>query len=382
MKYAVKLLLWKEGLREDNTMPVYIKITVNGKVSYLTTGHYINKTYWDDKTQTIKSGHPHAQQLNPDIQSRKQQIIQKIAEYQVVGKETTAAAIKALFQGKDMTNIFEFALKYMEEVKHKRAAGTLVNYRKHLNKLAKYHGSRELNFEEITHDYLVKYESWLREEEGHGQSNYLYDVWKILKALFNAAKKRGIITNYPFTSYDSPTYTPPDKDYLTMEELADWEEYSLNAVGKMQQQASLYLLLGAYSGLRVSDWYLFDINKNIVGDRIRLRAKKNGGYVSMPISAPLRRVLGRMKDLPLTISEILINRALKAIAAKLGINKKITTHTGRHTFAVTICLGNRISSETSAELMGITLQTFVDNYSQVTDAKIDRETQEAWEALA
>ena len=76
-----------------------------------------------------------------------------------------------------------------------------------------------------------------------------------------------------------------------------------------------------------------------------------------------------------------MNRALKKIAKDLNINKTISTHTGRHTFAVTICLGNKLSSETAAELMGIELNTFIENYSRVTQDKINEEALTAWKNL-
>lgn len=81
---------------------------------------------------------------------------------------------------------------------------------------------------------------------------------------------------------------------------------------------------------------------------------------------------------PFDIEEPTFNEKIKVIAKHLGINKKFTAHTARHFFAVVHCLENGVSSETSAELMGITLETFVKNYSVVTEEKIDLETQRAW----
>lgn len=93
------------------------------------------------------------------------------------------------------------------------------------------------------------------------------------------------------------------------------------------------------------------------------------------------QIIELIKQLPLTIKEPTINEKLKIIAAHLGIQKRIITHTGRHTFAVTICLGNGICSETTAKLMGITLPTFLNNYSQIVQAKITYETTAAWANL-
>lgn len=76
-----------------------------------------------------------------------------------------------------------------------------------------------------------------------------------------------------------------------------------------------------------------------------------------------------------------VNRTLKDVAEKLEINKKLSSHTGRHSFAITMCLNRGLSSEVAAELMGINLATFVDNYSQITKQKIFNEANKAWKGL-
>ena len=107
-----------------------------------------------------------------------------------------------------------------------------------------------------------------------------------------------------------------------------------------------------------------------------LRAKKNGEDVTMPVAGRLARHLERVRVTPLTLVEQVINRTLKNVG---GIQKKISSHTARHSFAITLCAEQGISAETCAELMGITLVTCVNNYYKVTNRKIDKECLQAWE---
>jgi integrase/recombinase XerD len=88
-----------------------------------------------------------------------------------------------------------------------------------------------------------------------------------------------------------------------------------------------------------------------------------------------------MKKIPLTEPEPTVNKKIKLIAEAAGIDKYLSTHCARKTFAVTLCLDRGISSETAAELMGITLAVFVKSYSRVTPAKIRDETLKAWKGL-
>lgn len=382
MKYSVTLLLYTHRPNDKGQYPIYIRITINRKQSYISTGYHLEQKYWDAKGERVREGHMLSGTINADITTRKQTIIKKIVDFQVRGEKVTAATIKDLVASRtDLHNIFEFTEQFIKEVQHKRKAGTLENYRKHLKVLELFHGSRSLAFEEITHDYLVKFEDHLRHPvEGANKrdalgGNYIHAIWKTIKTFFNAAKKRGVINCYPFEVYENPEYAAPVKDYLTITELDRLEEFADKTSNQVMKQTVVYFLLGCYSGLRLSDWRQFDYSKHVEDNRLYLHAKKNGERVIMPVVGRLARHLERVKGITLQITEQEINRTLKNIA---GIKKKITTHTGRHTFAITMCAERGISAETCSELMGITIKTCVENYYRVTNLKIDKECLGAW----
>lgn len=373
MKYSVKLILYTHQTNAAGQYPIYLRITIDRKQSYISTGHYIPEKFWDEKTEQVKTSYMQAGTINPDITSRKQAVIKHIVELQVKGQAITASALKAQVSNKkNLHNLFDFAEEYRKEIEHKRGAGTLVQYKKYLKIIETHHGSRSLTFEEITHDYLVAFEQAMRAKKFAG--NYIHNIWKNLKALFNAARKRKIITCYPFDTYENPTYEAPDKDYLSLTELDTLERTADATTDNTIRQTAVYFLLGAYTGLRVSDWRQFDINKHIRDNRLFLRAKKNGEWVTMPVIGRLAAHLERVKNCKLVITEQEMNRTLK----KLFPNKKITTHCARHTFAITMCGESGISAETASELMGITLKTCVENYYKVTNRKIDKECEAAW----
>jgi integrase/recombinase XerD len=375
-KYSVRLILWEHDKNASNKYPIYIRITVNGRTKYIASGIFVVKGNWDSKNELIRN-HASSDIWNADLASRKQTLIQAIVERQVKGVETTAAEVKDIFS-KNSNNFFDFASSFINEVRHKRRANTLENYRKHLLKLELYHGSRILMFDQLTHDYLVKYEEYLRSHVGE---NYIHALWKTLKTFFNAARKRGVTTAYPFANYENPKYTAPEKDYLTMPEIKEIEKLADRTKDPTIRQTAVYFLFGCYSGLRLSDWRQFSMTKHVHGDEIVLRAIKNKEPIAIPIHTRLRRNLARMRATELTMEEPVINRTLKEIAGLIGSGKRITTHTGRHTFAVTMCLNRGISSEVVAELMGITLKTFVGNYSQITRSKMMEEARRAWKTL-
>jgi site-specific recombinase XerD len=379
-KYTLKLILWTHNAATNGLYPIYLRVTINRKPTYKATGHFTTEKNWDAKNERLRSG-ANAALVNARLSTFKSEWEEKLITQQLRGVELSPQQIKKTFKT-DYTNIFQYVEALTK--RGKKSEATYRNYEKHLKKLETFTGGRSLSFESINPTWLHNYEEWLHanvnsRKEGN---NYIHAIWKTLKTWFNSAKREGLITNYPFDQYENPVYISPDKDYLTTYELKQMEEFADSATDPVLKQVAIYFLFGCYSGMRVSDWFQFDMQKHIKDGKLRLRpAKTKNKWVEMIISKPLERNLARMAVVPLTLAEPTINEKLKDVAKKLKINKHITTHTGRHTFAVTICLGNRLSSETSAELMGITLQTFVANYSQVTQIKIDAETEEAWSGL-
>lgn len=372
-------MLWKHDANSRGLYPIYLRITINRKTVYLSTGKFVSEKLWDGKNEQVKQTHPEHSLINPEITAKKNHVSKKILEYILKEKSVTAKEIKHLFSTNgNASNIFDFVQTFMEEVKHKREPGTLENYRKHLKKLEEFNGSKILSFDEINMQWLSSFENKMRKTVG---GNYAGAVLGTIRTFFNAARRRGITNNYPFQMFEMPEYLPPVKDILSLSEIQEIEKLADETTNFKIKQTCIYFLLGCYTGLRVSDWYRFDTNKHVQDDHIIIRAQKNKRDLTIPISDPLRRNLERIRVTPLQTWEQDLNETLKVICSKLNIQKKLTTHSARHSFAVTICLNRKISSETAAQIMGITLNTFVGNYSQVTQEKINKETSQAWKDL-
>ena len=385
IKYTIALILWPHDRNGRNEDPIYLRVRVDGITKYLSTGHYILKKFWDDNNQVVKDLHLKASIINSEIHDLKTKVQNILVRHKLDGRQITAEQIKNQFtSGYDLHNIFDFIDQYIIDMKGKREESTLENYRKYSRKLLIYNKSRALSFEQMTKEWLQGYENWLRAEDKDGKSldgNYVFANFKMLKTFFNAAKKKQIITVYPFLNYESPEYKQKEKDYLTLKELDEWEKLADTLTDRVDRQSAVYFLHGCYCGLRVSDWFQFDYKKHVVGKYVRIRATKNGEQVSMPITSRLKRNLDRIKGLPLDIEEPVINRSIKELAARLKIKKHLTSHCARKTFAVTMCADQGIGVEVCAALMGITVAVCVENYYRVSGAKINAECLRAWESI-
>ena len=379
MKYKVRGVLKKKKSAKQTKYTLYVAVTVNGGVpSLISIQENLGPKFWQPKSELV-TGHPMADDINKRLLATKKGVSDLILKYVNSGRSTSASAIKEEYLSADLINIFDFADDYRKRMQNKRDPATLENVRKHMTKLEEYHGSRNLTFHDITAKFLEKYEAKLFEEEY--EHNYVQLLTRAIRRMFTEAKKKKVVDFYPFEEYEMLAYKPPEKEFPDAKELQRFKKFKTNDPALRVAQA--WFIFGCHTGLRISDWHRFNAEPEKFVKNCRLvlgPKKKSTGFVSMPICDDLNQAIAQVREIPFSIEEQTLNEKLKVIAKHEDVNipKSLTAHSARHHFAVIQCLDKGISSETAAELMGITLETFVKNYSVVTEEKIDLETKRAW----
>lgn len=61
---------------------------------------------------------------------------------------------------------------------------------------------------------------------------------------------------------------------------------------------------------------------------------------------------------------------LKEIATICGINKRLSTHSARHTFATSVTLANKVTMENVAKMLGHSSTRMTQHYARVLDESI------------
>lgn len=115
-----------------------------------------------------------------------------------------------------------------------------------------------------------------------------------------------------------------------------------------------YFLFSCYTGIRYSDLKLLNA-EDIQNNTIHIRMHKTSLGVSIPLSRKANQLLPPSKSGKIfsIFCNKVTNRILKKIATKSGIDKKLTFHVARHTFATTsLTLG--IPIEVICKLLGHT----------------------------
>jgi integrase len=219
-------------------------------------------------------------------------------------------------------------------------------------------------------------ETWLKDFEkfmfGKLSNNSIISYFRVIKVTLNIAVREKIIGTNPFKYYQLVTKKEETaRQFLTFDEIM-----ILNNIDCNNSEVKRAFLFACYTGLRISD--IINLKwSNIKDSNIEIRQIKTNIVQHLPLSETARNILYNKKYniydlnndkvfmLP-CFTEIL--RYLNAWVLRAGINKHITTHCARHTFA-TLSLTHGVDLFTVSKLLGHTDIKTTQVYAKIIDSK-------------
>lgn len=279
-------------------------------------------------------------------------------------------------------DVYSYYTKQIEKLKQAAQIGTASNYTSSLNSLKAYKPS--LTFGEITVAFLNGYEKWLISKNKSISTVGIY--LRPLRALINMARGEDMLPEdfkYPFGTKSKGKYQIPAarniKKALDKNELKKileftplpktWEEkaydywtfiYMANGMNMMDVARLKYSDIdGEYirfvrkktehtasTTLPISV-YIHDRMRNII-QKWGIKTDKKNSYI-FPIVNPVDAPEKQRADIQQMTK--MINKYMKQISVQLGIDKKITTYTARHTFS-TILKRSGVGIQHISEALG------------------------------
>ncbi len=299
-----------------------------------------------------------------------------LGKNKILNKETLSIAesirarrqIELSAEEYSVTTNFKKNIDFIEYVKKitlakPRSAKPYYNTFKHIKDFIK---GDKLRFKNINEVWLKEFQDYL---STFLSINSVVTYMNVLKAILNKAVMERLIIVNPFTYFKAVREESVQIEHLTYKELQ-----TLADTENVNAEIKRYFLFACNTGLRISDikrlkW------ENIKGNHIEFRQKKTNedNYIPLNESA-IKQLYGDSKILNLPEnfvfnlpSDLTINSNLKSWAKKAGINKKVTSHVARHTFA-TISLTYGGDIYTVSKLLGHTDIKNTQRYAKVIDA--------------
>lgn len=235
--------------------------------------------------------------------------------------------------------------------------------------------------EQVTPDFCRGFIYYLchiyRTEQGRTLTNYTAKNYlSVLSCALNFAVRKNYITANPLNLLapnEIPQKPESQRVYLTVE-----EPKKLEATECKNPYVKQAYLFSCFCGLRISDVQCLrwaDVETTAQGLRLAITQKKTKKPLYLPLNEKATKLLPDKGDSESTgkvfnklpgISHI--DKTLKRWAASAGIDKKITFHTARHTFA-TLLLTMGADLYTTSKLMGHTEVKTTQIYAKIVDEK-------------
>lgn len=365
MKVSIKAILWDKKADKKGECPIALYISGGNRKVYHNTGIKVHPDYWGN--EVIKKGWPDYDIRNAKLSGIIKDVQRSILNMELQGEKITLDLVKKLLRPEQTRGGNFYA--YAEKIIAGKNAATKRRYTIELEKLKIKH--KALTFGEITPKWLTAYYEYLLSDKVKNTHNTAINAFKVIRHVFNEAIEAKATTYYPFSEWKYPQYRMPKKTYLTTDECNSLFGLLDTKMSEDMKLVTAFFLLECFSGIRVSDWGKFSIEKVVKNEDMIFRTTKTGTDVRLPLDLmpSLNKIVCYIRDnnLKYTQTGAFANSKLSDIKSLAGIDKALTTHVARHTFA-TQQLTIGASKEAIAEAMGITTKQ-VDTYAKIAPDK-------------
>ncbi|MBA6316300.1 site-specific integrase [Cellulophaga baltica] len=375
----------------SNKLSIYVRITVSGERSEISLKRTLFAKDWDSSKNRGRGGTYKIRILNSYLDQVYTKLLDCHKQLLEESKIITAHAIKLRYLGEDdhHKTLKELMSYHNEHMIAILKQGTLKNYsttETYLNKfLAQERKVSDIYLKQLNYRFICDFEHYLRNYKNRKKqlmmaNNGVMKHLERFKKMINLAVKLEWIPKNPFQQFQLK-FDKFDRLYLTEREL-ELIEHTVFKQNRLEQVKDCFLF-SCYTGLSYVDVKELTVHKITKGidhqNWIFTKREKTNELVKIPILPKAWDILEKYKadknfqGVLLLSSNQKTNSYLKEIAKDCGIQKNITFHVARHTFATTIMLSNGVPIETVSKLLGHTKLSTTQIYARVVETKISED---------
>ena len=381
----------KNQVNKAGKVGIMIRVTVNGESVQFSSKLDIEPELWDATNQKMLGMTKAAREFNAlldDIRTSLRNHYREIEKYEAY---VTAEKVRNAFLGitvRQQTLLGTFRKHNEDEKKLIGISISAPTYAKHdrcLRRMEEYIRTKyrltDISLKEVSHSFIVGFEQFLRVDKACNQ-NTTAKFMQTLRKMILIARNNGWILADPFINYKI-RLKKVDRGYLTEEELQRILQKKMPCI-RLEQVRDVFIF-SCFTGLAYIDVRnltkenirtSFDGKLWIMTHRHKTQTSVNVPLLKVP-QMLLKKYEGTLPDgrlLPV-LSNQKLNSYLKEIADLCGIEKNITFHLARHTFATTMTLAKGVPIETVSKMLGHTNIVTTQIYARITNDKIGRDMQ-------
>ena len=333
-------------LKRNNKYPVYLRVRVYNRETKVPTNIEVDKNGWD-----VKRREPKEKSLKIVLSKKILGLESYLNNCIASDTELSIELVKDFFATKKhvtpkQDSFYDYYLAYVERRKKDLNKETIRVYMTTYNVLKAF--KPKLRLSDINLSLIEGFDEYMRVTNGNADGGR-YPKHKNLKTVLLDMQKHDIPVKNPYPLFKMPQ--PNVKEvYLDKEELDAFRKMYVQLPEGTTLFKSLEMyLFSCYCGLRISDvvtlkWSEVDLENGLIV-KMQVKTKEE---VKAPIFEYTRALLLKKSNSGKLLGTDgyvfgdsciqVINRRLKELAEMAGVDKHITFHTARHTFATLLVM--------------------------------------------
>lgn len=381
--------------KTNGEIPIYAKISFQGKETTISTGKSIAEERWSSTNKLRNFLKLEKEKIIKQALDQFQlKVEKKFNELEKINSDVSLVTLKGEINGKmNIKNKGVTILSVMEKhniffkkkvddgersnaslQKYERAKELLHNF------LKKHYAVEDILTTEIDTRFIYKLEDFLKYESDFKgkigiKNNSIVKYMRMYKTASNYAIRIDFIEKCPFKIYDGKIKTT-EAVFLSQHELNTIEEKHFSTI-RLEKVKDLFLF-SCYTGYAPIDASNLTAN-NLITDSagnlwLKTNRTKTAIRANVPVLPAALKIINKYKNQQIGLipkmSNQKMNAYLKEIADLCGIDKHLTWYVARHTFATTVTLGNGVRLENVSAMMGHTNIKQTQHYAKVLDINI------------
>jgi site-specific recombinase XerD len=394
MKTKITLHFYAKSTKANvaGQLPIYVRLTVDGKRLEFSTKKFVETSKWSSELSKMKGTTEEARSINSYLDLMKTKVFNAQMELMHRNENLTIENFKEKLLGTEQRQrmlipIFQDHNNKIKELIGKEyAPGTLERYKTSLSHTIEFlqwkYKVSDIEINKIDHAFVTDYEFWLRSVRNCANNTavkYIKNFSKIIKLCL----ANDWLDKNPFANYKSKV-KEVERVYLSEEEIQNIIEKDFKT-----ERLSLVrdiFLFSCFTGLAyidVKNLTKSHISIGIDGEKwIFTHRQKTETASKIPILPVTQMIIDKYDNHPKSNNEdrllpILTNQKmnayLKEIAGVCEIEKELTFHIARHTFATTVTLTNGVPIESVSKMLGHKNLRTTQHYAKVLDKKVSED---------